>query len=311
MADKKISVLIIEDEQIFRTLALQVFEGCEKIVAANAHEGFIKFKEFCPDITLLDIGLPDQNGLDLLPQLISYDPEAFVVMLTMSRIADDVKLARERGAAGYIIKPFSHQKVAQCLAKYKEYKKQLQSMTPDDRAGKLIANLKIEALHDDLNQQIDTPVVKREDAMPLTRIDLLMQSWNILFADSILINRERAAMQLVKLGCRVEVAETSEEALGKASSAFYNIVLIDSKISGVGGYEVAKAIRKREYAEGVQEKAILIIMVENPDELDRRLWQKAGMDDFIRKPASFTKLREIILKHAKRKINYSKEDFVN
>lgn len=310
MLEKKLTVLIIEDEQVYRSLALQVFDGCEKIVAATAAEGLSKFKEFCPDITLLDIGLPDKNGLDLLPEIISYDPEAFVVMLTMSRIASDVKMSRERGAAGYILKPFSHQKVSQCIGKYKEYKHKLQSMTPEERAGKLIEKLKIEALHDDLNQQVEEKVAPKIEEKHLNKIDEELQEWKILFADGILINRERAGIQLVKLGCQVDLAESSADILAKADSGGYNLMLIDSKIGGIGGYEVSKEIRKRERASGIA-KSILIIMVEDSDELDRHLWQKADMNDFVKKPASFTKLREMVIKHVRRTLNYNSEEYIN
>lgn len=310
MLEKKLTVLIIEDEQVYRTLASQVFEGCEKIFAVTASEGFLKYKEQCPDITLLDIGLPDRNGLDLLPEIISYDPEAFIVMLTISRVSSDVKMSRERGAAGYILKPFSHQKVSQCVGKYKEYKKRLQSMTPEERAGKLIEKLKIESLHDDLNQQVEEKITTKSELSNLNKIDETLKSWQILFADSILINRERAAIQLIKLGCRVDLAEDSSDALKKVEEKTYNLMLIDSKIGGIGGYEVAKEIRKKERAAGI-EKSTLIIMVEDTGELDRHLWQKADMNDFVKKPASFSKLREMVIKHVKNTVDHNSEEYVN
>ena len=52
-------------------------------------------------------------------------------------------------------------------------------------------------------------------------------------------------------------------------------------------------------------------MVENTDELDRRMWQKAGMNDFIKKPASFTKIRETIKKHVKRQIDTANTHYIN
>jgi CheY-like chemotaxis protein len=318
MPEKKLTVLVIEDEQVFRTLALQVFEGCEKIAAANAAEGFAKFKEFCPDIVLLDIGLPDKNGLELLPQIISYDPEAFVVMLTMSRVSTDVKLARERGAAGYIIKPFSHQKVSMCIAKYKEYKKKLQEMTPEERAGNLVEKLKFEALHDDLNQQLEENIGHVENKIPektpdvkVSKVNLLLQSWKILFADDFLINRERAQTQLQKLGAHIDITGSGNDILERVKQEHYDVILIDSKMTDMDGYEVAKQIRKIEAEKNIKEKSILIIMVENPDELDRHLWQKAGMNDFIKKPASFTKICDTIRKHAKRQLNSASDEYIN
>lgn len=310
MKEKQLTVLIIEDEQVYRTLALQVFEGCDKMAAANAAEGFSKFKEFSPDITLVDIGLPDKNGLDLLPELISYDPEAFIVMLTMSRVASDVRLAKDRGAAGYIIKPFSHKKVADCIAKYKEYKKKLQAMAPEDRAGNMLANLKVESLYEDLNQHLEETIQKKQET-PHDVLETLLKTWKVLFADDFMVNRERAGVQLAKVGCQIDLAESGADILAKVAKENYNVALIDSTMSDMTGYEVAKEIRQIEAKRGVKERSILIIMTENSDELDRHLWQKAGMNDFIKKPANFGKIREMIHKHAKRELNLNNGEYIS
>jgi|GEM_PF-810096 len=315
MQEKKLSVLIIDDEHFFRSLAMQVFEGCDKITAATAADGLAKFKELCPDITLLDIGLPDKSGLDLLPEMISYDPEAFIVMLTMSRVSKDVRLSKERGAAGYILKPFTFSKVSDCVAKYKEYKKKLQAMSPEERASNLVENLKVEALYEDLNKQLEgqiaeSPEERKNQPSKETPLTMLLKSWKILFADNYLVNRERALIQLSKLGSHIELAGSSDEIIKKTTEKHYDVILIDSRISGSDGYETARIIRQNE-AEDNKERSILIIMVENIDELDRRLWQKAGMNDFIRKPASFTKIRETIQRLAKRQLELKNTEYLN
>jgi hypothetical protein len=315
MQEKKLSVLIVEDEPVFRSLAMQVFDKCEKVSAANASDGLMKFKEICPDITLLDIGLPDKSGLELLPEMISYDPEAFIVMLTMSRVSRDVKLAKERGAAGYIVKPFTFQKVSDCIAKYKQYKKNLQAMTPDERASNLVEHLKVEAIHEDLNSQLEERLTdpyndKQTSLFKEAPVNILLKSWKILFADNYFINRERAFVQLQKLGSQIELAQNSEEVISKTSKDHYDVILLDSKIQSMNGYDTARVIRQNETATNSQ-RALLIIMVENVDELDRRLWQKAGMNDFVRKPARFTKIRDTIRRLAKRQIELQNTEYLN
>jgi len=318
MQEKKLSVLIIEDEPVFRHLAMQVFDGFERTSAATASDGLAKFKELCPDITLLDIGLPDKSGLDLLPELINYDPEAFVIMLTISSVSRDVKLSKERGAAGYILKPFTFSKVSDCIIKYREHKKKLQAMTPDERASNIVGNLKIAAPYKDIDalgehlqeNAAEPKKTPQEDPGKIlqkeTPLSILMKSWKILFADNYLINREHALIQLSKLGSHIDLAENSDEIIKKAREGNYNVILIDSKIDGLDGYETARIIRKNEADKPLSDRLILIIMVENIDELDRRLWQKAGMNGFIRKPARFTKIRETIQNLAKRQIELKK-----
>lgn len=308
MTEKRLTVLIVDDEQVYRSLALQAFEGAEKITAANAAEALEKFNHYHPDITLLDIGLPDKNGLDLLSILISSNPEAYIVMLTLSRIAGDVKLARTRGASGYIIKPFSYAKVTETIAKYRSYRKRLESMSTKERATEIIKKLQIEALHDDLNKDIDDHIHDKKNHPAKDRaLDILLKGWHVLFVDSFLVNRERAKAKISELGCEVALASSKEELIQNTNEKFFDIIFIDSKIgdgstNNLNGYKIAKEIRDNESKNQKSKASILVALVSDNDELDRRLWQKSGMNDFIRKPANFSKIKETLIKHARREL---------
>jgi response regulator of citrate/malate metabolism len=119
----RLKVLVIEDNQMFRNLALRMIPDCKKYSAITAKEGLDTFKKLRPDITFLDIGLPDGNGLDLLKQMRSIMPNAFVVMFTQSRVSSDVETAVKNGAAGYISKPFSQKEMQNYFERYREHKK--------------------------------------------------------------------------------------------------------------------------------------------------------------------------------------------
>src|SRR5690606_21887484 len=112
---------IIEDNQVFRSLGMQIFRGQNKFAVSTAKEGLEKFKSILPDITLLDIDLPDRNGLELLPELLSINPQAYIVMLTSSRVARDVTIAKECGASAYIVKPFTQKQMDGVLTAYLKY----------------------------------------------------------------------------------------------------------------------------------------------------------------------------------------------
>jgi len=292
--DNNLSVLIVEDEEIFSDLAYQVFEGYHRYIANSAIEGLEKYEKLCPDIVMLDIGLPDMSGLELLAKIKEYDPEAFVVMLTKSRIAHDVSEAKKHGAAGYILKPFSYNKVRDCIEKYKEYKTKLNELSPDERADNLIRNLHIEALDKDLilQQSQDKKLSEHQRA-----VNEAIRNWSILFVDDYPTNREKAGKQLQKLGCSVELAASGEIALQKLNRKEYDFILLDSNMNpGMSGYDTAKKIREIENEKNLK-KSIIVAMVDYTDEIEKKLWINAQMDDYIKKPTRFFDLRQKIEKY--------------
>ncbi|MDB2415369.1 response regulator [Rickettsiales bacterium] len=294
MSESETSVLIIEDNENFRSMALEVFEGCIKSSAPDAQTGLKKFKEICPDIVLLDIGLPDMSGLDLLPEIISYDPEAYVVMLTSSSISTDVEMAKKRGAIGYITKPFTRGKVIECISNYRHYKKMLASKTPEERIKEYNSKLKIDG-----NNKNVVFTANRKDSF-----QSILESWNVLFVDDNVNNREKAKKQLTKLGCKVDTAQTGEEVINKIKTNYYHIIFMDTKLSGMDGYEASSQIRSLNKRVPTpfyinMKLPIIIAMTESRNEVSSKLWQKSGMTNYMEKPARFSQLRKMIEKYAK------------
>jgi DNA-binding NarL/FixJ family response regulator len=101
-------VLLVDDHQIVRTGIRHVLESSDQIVvveeAGDAGTAFAKIDDADPDVVLLDIGLPDRNGIDVAHQLALTHPEVQVVMLTATDDDDAVRAAFDVGAAGYLLK---------------------------------------------------------------------------------------------------------------------------------------------------------------------------------------------------------------
>jgi DNA-binding NarL/FixJ family response regulator len=72
--------------------------------AATGSEAIQKFQQHQPDVTLLDLRLPDMSGIDVLIAIRSEFPEARVVMLTTFEGDVDIRRALEAGARGYMLK---------------------------------------------------------------------------------------------------------------------------------------------------------------------------------------------------------------
>lgn len=103
-----IRVLIADDHPMFREGITMILSGAEdmRVVAqaGTAAEAFRLAREHRPDIVLLDISLPDVNGLSALPQILDVSPETRILVLSMHADSNHVIRAFEMGAHGYIAK---------------------------------------------------------------------------------------------------------------------------------------------------------------------------------------------------------------
>jgi len=101
------SILIVDDEIGARESLKMVFkEEYEVLLAKNAEESFRKLKECVPDVILLDILLPDLDGLKVLERIKQEDPDATVIMITATRTVKTAVEAMKLGAYDYVTKPF-------------------------------------------------------------------------------------------------------------------------------------------------------------------------------------------------------------
>ena len=101
------NVLIIDDDEFVRkTLrSLLIYRDYTVDVAENGTSGMEKAKSDCYDIVLLDINLPDRNGLDVLKDIKSAKLKASVIVITGDASPETEEKARRLGAVNYLPKP--------------------------------------------------------------------------------------------------------------------------------------------------------------------------------------------------------------
>ncbi len=100
-------VLVVDDELGTReSLKMILKKDYEVLLAKDAEEAFIKIKEHSPDVVLLDILLPDLDGLKVLEKIKQSDPEIVVIMITATKTVKTAVEAMKLGAHDYITKPF-------------------------------------------------------------------------------------------------------------------------------------------------------------------------------------------------------------
>jgi two-component system, NtrC family, response regulator AtoC len=108
-------ILVVDDERSIReTLAMFLREkGHEFWGAASGREGISLFDNFHPEVVILDIRLPDQNGLEVLNQMQSRNNPSKIIMMTAFQDMDTTIEAMKRGAYDYIHKPLDVELVGQ------------------------------------------------------------------------------------------------------------------------------------------------------------------------------------------------------
>jgi two-component system KDP operon response regulator KdpE len=108
MADPKPVVLLIEDEPQMRRFLRAALEphGYDLVEAATAREGLGHATAHNPDVVLLDLGLPDLDGLDVTRRIREWSRVPIIVLSARGREGDKVA-ALDAGADDYVTKPFA------------------------------------------------------------------------------------------------------------------------------------------------------------------------------------------------------------
>jgi DNA-binding NtrC family response regulator len=107
------SVLVIDDEPVLQDVlkALLEGDGFEYHPATTAADGMRVLREEDVDVVLLDLMLPDGNGLEMLPDIKAHDPHLPVVVITAYSSLESAIEAMREGAFHYVPKPFKNEEV--------------------------------------------------------------------------------------------------------------------------------------------------------------------------------------------------------
>ncbi len=114
-----IRVLVVDDHPILRFGVIAIIQGCADMTvvaqAGTAFDAVRLFQEHRPDVTLMDLSLPDGSGVDAIRKILRLQPRARIVVLTTYEGDEDIYQALEAGAMGYLIKGMPHQSLIDAL----------------------------------------------------------------------------------------------------------------------------------------------------------------------------------------------------
>ena len=113
-------VLVVDDAAFMRKMVSDALsKGGHEVVgeAGNGIEAVSQYQALKPEVTTLDITMPEKDGLAALKEIIALDPGARVIMCSAlgqeSKVLESIKL----GARDFVVKPFKAERVAEAVAK--------------------------------------------------------------------------------------------------------------------------------------------------------------------------------------------------
>lgn len=105
--DKKATILVVDDEQgVLQSFKMVLGSGYNIFLAESGEQALQLFSETSIDLILLDILLPDSNGIELLKKFKGIDPDVEVIMVSAVKDVKPAVEAMKFGAYDYIVKPF-------------------------------------------------------------------------------------------------------------------------------------------------------------------------------------------------------------
>jgi two-component system, chemotaxis family, chemotaxis protein CheY len=113
-------VLVVDDAAFMRKMVSDALvSGGHEVVgeASDGVQALSQFQELRPDLTTLDITMPERDGLAALKDILAFDPSAKVVMCSALGQESKVLEAIKSGAKDFVVKPFQADRVLEAVAK--------------------------------------------------------------------------------------------------------------------------------------------------------------------------------------------------
>jgi DNA-binding response OmpR family regulator len=245
------TILVVDDERVFCDLLKTVLggHGHEVFTAYNGREALDLFAQHRPQFTLLDLRMPEMNGIEVLRQIRTIDASAAVMILTGWGSDDLEKQARQLGVTDFLSKALALDTIVTSMERF---------LPPTDQA-------------EPPSPSVAKPKEKRA---PLKDLG----TDRILFIGSNTDASRYLQKFLTQRGLHIQVARDGPAALQLVSKEMPRLIILDMDLQGMGGPAVLRKLRAKQYTGG-------IIMLSNAaDETLVNLAIDMGSVDILGKP---------------------------
>ena len=257
------TILIVDDERLICDLLRAVLgrQGHEVITASNGKEGLELFKQHRPRFTLLDLRMPEMNGIEVLKHIRAIDPKAAVMILTAWGSDALEQQARQLGVMDFLSKGLALDVLVAAMERALPKTSKASAAAP---AASFTAAAAAPAA---------PPAAAASTAM-----------------DSILVvDDEQQICDLLQRflslrGYRVRAANDGPQALAVVEQEIPQLIVLDMNMPGMNGVEVLRKLRAKKYAGGV----ILLTTGQDDNLLQEAL--DLGSVDVMGKPVDLERL---------------------
>jgi len=250
-----ITILIIDDDRMNCELIQSVFtrHGYQVLIATKGQDGLALFRHHAPRVTILDLRMPEMDGLTVLKEIRAYDPQAPVIILGGGATDDQENQARGLRVTDFIRK-----------------------------------GLSLDVLVESVNRVVQQPArpgPAPASALPAAGAAIAADTGEtVLVVDDEQLVRDLLVRFLTLRGYKALGARDGPEALAMAAQAPPDLILLDLIMPGMDGVEVLRQLRQRDYRGGV----IIITGSHDEESLDEA-WS-LGPQEVIGKPIDLERM---------------------
>lgn len=115
-------ILIVDDAKFMRMILRSILEKAGHTIVGEGNNGAVGFKlykELKPDLVLLDVTMPEVDGIECVRQIKGYDKDAKIIMCSAMGQKSMIMDSISAGATDFIVKPFQADRVLSVIAKVK------------------------------------------------------------------------------------------------------------------------------------------------------------------------------------------------
>ncbi len=255
--DHQTSLLIID--RICKNAGMDVLFHAQSVDEAISK---LENSPIVPDVVLTDIIMPEKDGFVLADQIrkSSRYKSLKIVAVTSDVRQGSAQEVRTKGFDGYLPKPFYWKDLISVIA----------TVLGDDRPK-------------------ETPIVTRHFAAEMS-----LKGFRVLIVDDSKPNQQLMKAYMQMFGCAVDFADNGQQAVDKARSNTYDIILMDLQMPVMGGEEATRIIRKE-----ISTTVPIVALTAAALKEDQERCLNAGMNDFLSKPIDIKTLKHKLLSFAK------------